>query len=183
MDRLPYLSVSAETPLNDPVFMVERGATQCARTVGHNGDISIFGHAEKEKENDMRSKRLISAAVALSVGLCAVPAFAFEKLTPEQENDPAINGQRLLGIDISKVDLTVPSVQSFLASLSPQAHEAVLSACVTAQTSIGDASRVDAEVRVLPFCDLANAAGTFTPTPGGLMPAPAVSYPVGGAAG
>jgi hypothetical protein len=96
--------------------------------------------------------------MGLALGLSS--ASAFSSLDPEAAADPAINGERLLGVDISDVTLTYPDVQNFLMTLSPTGQRAVVNACETVQTSIGEAARIQAQEAVVPFCELATGAAT-----------------------
>ena len=111
--------------------------------------------------------KLVTGALALSMGLAlGLSSASAVSLDPEAAADPAINGERHLGIDISDVVLTYPAVQAFLATLSPTGQRAVVNGCETVQTGLGGASAIQAKTAVIPFCELAVSTPIATGAPG-----------------
>jgi hypothetical protein len=104
--------------------------------------------------NTKAARLTLFSAVVLSLGLAFAPTAIAAALGSEEEDNPAFNGKRLLGVDISDVDLNYPAIQDFLGSLSPDRQRGVIGACLN-QASWGAASRVDARTAVAPFCSMA----------------------------
>jgi len=101
-------------------------------------------------------RKLVAGALALSLGLAmGLTSASAYSLGSEDADNPALNGERILGVDISDVALTPSGVQGFLATLSPQAQQSVVAVCQTLDTVQGEATQSDARYAVVPFCDLA----------------------------
>jgi hypothetical protein len=99
----------------------------------------------------LHSKIRVTAIAALALAL-ATPTLAAQ-LGPDEAANPAFNGKRHLGVDISDVQLNYPAVQNFLQSLTPVGQRGVITACQN-QDSWGAATRNDARSAVSPFCQM-----------------------------
>lgn len=114
-------------------------------------------------------RQFAAATFALSMGLVAgLSTASAYSADPEQRDNAALNGERALGVDISDVGLTSSAIQQFLAALPPGGQQGVIGGCAAAAVSQG-ASRSDARLMVLPFCELIPGApslqGDFAPFP------------------